>query len=866
MNRSARAESAAPAAMGVTWRAVPTRSSTRKPLASLLGLALALSLPALACSGTGGKRGAVDHTNTLEAELAGIPPSSDYQVTLRRSEILRSLGKQTEALAELETAADAGRERLDWVALTSVWREVGDIYLELGRPQDALETYGKRLKTAVALEKQVERGRALVDTAYAFALMGVASRAQEALSDAQTLAGAELKADPLTVERMVLARELLQDPEIADQIELLGEASQRYRSQGDSSGAARAAVYRARLETRRTQTWTALDGIDDVVAQSRDPEPRARLLRFQAEAAFHERSFVRCENLAKEAVKLADNRGLQPVAKLARVVLARCASEAGHLDVAITAAEEAGFLIDEQRKYLTGEQARQDAGFDAFLLYRLLLSLQARLPEDRRAKEAFVTTERARARAHLDAVARSQVNTTSHVSEVSSLMSRNKEEAEEQVRRLTQELTAHRGQPHLAERHRNALWALEDIKETIRQQNPLLSRISVPEPATIAQVREKMLDAETLLISYFVGEDQVIAIAVDKGTERLALLDTKPEELGKVVRAFRRSMLLNPDQDLARVREAAQDLHRRLLKPFEDLIKARKNLLIIPHGALSSLPFEALADSAGKYLVEGHDVSYSLSATLGLELARLTRPTEARKGFVGIGDPVYDWAAFKSAQKEGSSPAASRGLTLWIDATQIAQGPGAGKSSPGLERLPGTATELKAIAKLFGQDQRIYLREQASEENVKAGALANYRIVHIASHGILEPHYQALALSLNPDAKEDGFVLHSEIVDLKLSADLVVLSACQTGNTRQRSAEPVAGLALALRTAGAHRVVVSLWSVDDDATARLMTDFYRPLVKEGASYGAALSEAKRQMITKGPAHPYYWAPFVLIGN
>src|SRR5262249_40754650 len=144
---------------------------------------------------------------------------------------------------------------------------------------------------------------------------------------------------------------------------------------------------------------------------------------------------------------------------------------------------------------------------------------------------------------------------------------------------------------------------------------------------------------------------------------------------------------------------------------------------------------------------------------------------------------------------------------------------------------------LKAIAKLFGADAELYLREQATEENVKAGVLGGHRIVHVASHGLLEPHYQALALTLNPDAKEDGFLLASEIADLKLDADLVVLSACQTANPPHPPAEPTAGLALALRSAGARRLVVSLWSVDDEATAKLMADFYKPLVKDPVASG-----------------------------
>ncbi|MGE5183885.1 MAG: CHAT domain-containing protein, partial [Acidobacteriota bacterium] len=167
---------------------------------------------------------------------------------------------------------------------------------------------------------------------------------------------------------------------------------------------------------------------------------------------------------------------------------------------------------------------------------------------------------------------------------------------------------------------------------------------------------------------------------------------------------------------------------------------------------------------------------------------------------------------------------------------------------------------------LFGSDAKLYLRDQASEENVKAGILDGTRIIHIASHGLFETDYQALALTMRPDAKEDGFLLGAEIAELKLDADLVVLSACETGRANEVLAEPVSGLALALRTAGARRMIASLWSVDDDATAELMKDFYQPVVKDHRAFGAALTAAKRKLVASGKwAHPFYWAPFVLIG-
>jgi CHAT domain-containing protein len=120
---------------------------------------------------------------------------------------------------------------------------------------------------------------------------------------------------------------------------------------------------------------------------------------------------------------------------------------------------------------------------------------------------------------------------------------------------------------------------------------------------------------------------------------------------------------------------------------------------------------------------------------------------------------------------------------------------------------------------------------------------------------------------MRPDGTEDGFLLQSEIAELKLDADLVVLSACETGRAHEVLAEPVSGLALALRTAGARNMIASLWSVDDDATVELMTAFYAAVVKDQKPFGRALTEAKRRLVgTRQWRHPYYWAPFVLVGS
>ena len=806
--------------------------------------------------------GPADRSLVLEARLASLKESPNAATTLTRARLLRACGRQRDALREVEAASDAARERLDWNALGALSDEAGDTLLEMADPQKALDVFGKHLRAALSTDDRVGRAKSLVDTAVALSRMGVVLRADEALGEARLLAEQALEEDPRTLEHIGITLDRLGQSEIAKRNFELAERI--HASRGDATGRARAAAFAAAIASRSGTNAAAFEHAKAVAKESLDPEPNARLCAFEAEAALRDGDAVHAENRANEAARLADARGLADVGKRARLTRARAASTLGHVEVAIACAEQAAAMVEAERQNLTGAQARQEAGFEAFQIYRLLFSLQTQLPEDQRVSACFRTSELARARNQLDAVARSRLGSRASVgtSPEALALASNAKDADGRVRELTADLVRHRGDPTLAERHRNALWALEDANDAIEEASPWLARIALPEPPTLDEVRRTMLDPGSVLISYFVTRDLVTAIAIDDREAHLEVLATTPEALGVLVRGFRSAIASPGDEATARAKGAA--MYGALIAPLERFVGQKRKLFILPHGPLASVPFEAFLDTSGHYLVESRDITYGLSATLGVELANARENPRVLRGFVGMGDPVYDWASFRAARAEGQ-PAESRGLTLWSGAASIG-GAQSSPSGPALERLPGTGAELRAIAKHFGKDAKLYLRDQATEENVKAGVLGKSRIVHIASHGLLEPHFQALALSFDPSSKEDGLLMHQEIAALTLDADLVVLSACKTGNTYQRDGDSVAGLALALRAAGALRVVLSLWSVDDDATAKLMSDFYAPLVNHGTSYATSLASAKRSLIASGRSHPYFWSPFVLLGH
>jgi len=799
--------------------------------------------------------------DTLEAELARLPTDSSPGSTIQRSRILRALGRQEEAVTQLETSLDGARTRLDWRGMADLWRELGDIQIELARPQDALDTYAKRLTNAKSLDVTRDRAFAQVDMAYAFVALSQWTPAQHALEDAEILAKNDLYADAEALEKMAYVREKLLARDVA--IELFERARALHARNGNATGEARAAIARAYLVALEKESSAPLDAsLDVLAARARDPEARARLLRYRGEVAYlFDRKYPHCFELAEEGLPIAQQRGIRSLAKTMNVLASVCAAKLGDIKPALSTAEHAVAYAEEEWQSTSVPSARQAVGFEALLLYRHILSLDVKLPEGERAAAAFAAMEKARGRAHIDAAVRGGANLLSTSVEVPPLLALDKREIEAHVAELDKQIVAGKDDPEQLQRRRDALWALDDVKAAIAYRNPLITRFQTPRPATLARARE-LLDDKTMLLAFLMTNDQAVAIAVTKTGERLFVVEGGPAALAAQVGQLRDEALSDPNASIELVQNKSNALYKKLLAPVKDLVDAHERLIVLPHGALSTLPFEALVDDNGGFVVESHVVTYSQSATLALEDARAKASTAKRRAFVGVGDPVYDWVAFKAGRAEGV-PADARGVKRYIDAKPAALH-GARR---GLERLPGTAREVQAIAALFGSDAKLYLRDKASEENVKGGILAGSRIIHIASHGIFETDYQALALTMRPDAKDDGLIISSEIAELRLDADLVVLSACETGRAHEVLAEPVSGLALALRTAGAHRMIASLWSVDDDATAELMKSFYAPVAKDGTSYGLALTQAKRKLIaTEKWKRPFYWAPFILVGN
>jgi CHAT domain-containing protein len=327
------------------------------------------------------------------------------------------------------------------------------------------------------------------------------------------------------------------------------------------------------------------------------------------------------------------------------------------------------------------------------------------------------------------------------------------------------------------------------------------------------------------------------------------------------------------------------------LRPLEGLLGG-KTLIIVPHGKIAFLPFESLISGAGgekKYLLEKYRIKYIQSASVLGMLRTLRKQEETGKSFLGFGDPVYDYENYRQGKLEVGEEG-----HLEIGDSGLLTKRGYSRAGGRLSRLIGSGTEVKEIGNIFQQNMfpsKTLLRTDAREELAKARDIQGYGYIHFSTHGILGPKFQAIALAQMPQSDEDGFLTLGEIMNNRFNAELIVLSACETGLGHIYRGEGVTGLTRAVMYAGTPAAIVSLWSVSDDGTTELMILFYHNLIQKGMGKEESLRQAKIDML-KGNlgkrgfreatslrsarilerrqgrdfGHPFFWAPFVMYGE
>ncbi len=434
---------------------------------------------------------------------------------------------------------------------------------------------------------------------------------------------------------------------------------------------------------------------------------------------------------------------------------------------------------------------------------------------------------------------------------------------------------------------------LDELIAKLRKEYPDYASIRYPEPVMAGNI--PLRDNEVLL-AYKVNPGKTYLWIIEKGKKPSAIeIAVSREELIRKVGEFR-SGLENPGRLDAYDPEKGQALGKLLLGEALSRIDSDKNIIIIPDGLLNMIPFEALTAGGTKnaiqYLGGKYKISYYPSASVMATMRQYKESPKLSRPLFALGDPVYEDSDVRySRRKSDNIVLASADQTPGLNLRSALV-----RSGFSLPRLPETRDEVLKIGALFGyraNDPNIKLDMDASKSEILKSDLGNYRFIHFATHGLLSgdiPYILEPALVLSQPGNrnpEDGFLKMSEILELKLNADAVVLSACKTALGKEIAGEGIVGLSRAFMLAGSKSVIVSLWSVESNSTAVLMKSFYTHLTP-GRSKEEALRLAKQELknqstastdfsrgvtivgqdtkIQTGASHPFFWAPFILIGE
>jgi CHAT domain-containing protein/Tfp pilus assembly protein PilF len=430
------------------------------------------------------------------------------------------------------------------------------------------------------------------------------------------------------------------------------------------------------------------------------------------------------------------------------------------------------------------------------------------------------------------------------------------------------------------------------LQKTFAKEFPDYAALSNPLPLKAREI-QALLSGDEVMVLFALAEKESFVLALTRDNFDWQRIPIGAEALSQRVSALRRGLDVKASDSSGKSGLfdliLANELYVALFGPVEQLVKDKRSLLVAPSGALTALPFHLLVTERpaaaiperidgyrnAAWLLKRQAVSVLPSVSSLKALRGFAHRDQAVKPMTGFGDPIFDPSEGRSERRTASRNVTSFAYTdFWHGA-----GVDRGRLAQALPQLPDTADELRAVGKDLGvAASDIHLGADASETTVKRAPLADYRIVYFATHGLVagdikgvaEPSL-ALTIPKVPSPLDDGLLTSSEVAELKLNADFVVLSACNTISGDKPGAEALSGLARAFFYAGARSLLVTHWSVDSEAATRLATSTF-DLLKAEPKLGRAeaLRRAMLAYLADPPsprnAYPALWGPFALIGE
>jgi CHAT domain-containing protein len=869
---------------------------------------------------------------TLEERRKGIEKYQEALELYRRAgasseeaETLRSIGVTHQSLGEIQKALEKYSEALPILRTIADRREEGAIlndiglaYRSLGETQKALEKYSEALPILRALGDRQGEAATLHNIGAAYRSLGETQKALDKFSEALPIfrTVGDRRGEANTLNIIGLVYDSLGEPQKA--LDKLNEALPIRRAIGDRGGEAVTLNNIGTVYDSLGEMQKALDKYNEALPIRRaigDRGGEAATLNNIGAAYRSLGEMQKALDKFNEALSIRRAIGERSQEAQSLLRIAQVEQQSGNLTLAHQTIEQAISIIESMRANISGQGLRVSFFASRQEFYQsyidILIQMQRQNPAAAFDSLALEVSERARARSLLELLTESRADIRQGVD--GSLLERERSlqqllngKAAAQFALLNRKHT-----PAQAEAFAKEIASLtteyEELKGQIRARSPRYAALTQPQPLSLAEIQEQVLDPDTMLLEYSLGDNasHLFVVSQTSITSHQLPKRTEIEAATRRVRELLTAPQPQPGDTeakyQARVKEAregywtqAAELSRMLLGPAASRL-GNKRLAIVADGALQYIPFAALtAPSPGNdggqnsgaepqpLFVEHEIVSLPSASTLATLRRETAGRKPAEKSLAVLADPVFTDDDARVKRDVGKVRAKEKTRSADSNEIDIASLPvvrsgretGVIGAEGGFGRLISTRREAEAISALVPERERMQALDfEASRTTALRPELGEYRIVHFATHGMLNnvhPELSGIVLSLvdKEGHQQDGFLRLQDIYNSKLPAELVALSACQTGLGKEIKGEGLIGLARGFMYAGAPRIVASLWKVDDRATSELMKRFYQGMLgPEALRPAAALRQAQLSIWKeKQWREPYYWAAFVLQGE